>query len=400
MNKNLRSATLLGLGLVLSSCNFGSTGDQIDLREYVSPHGIKYNLAKSDIQDTVALSFAFECGLVCDGAKNYAAGFVATATAKAGGTTSLSVSETYESFRDAGAHFSLSANSDQTYLDISAPSRGIDQATKIANQVLTSPVLPERTMLRLREQMAKQTEENELSADVKAFSAFVNAGVNADSYTQYFSPHAADLRAVGPSQLKPWLKDHLATKDVFVVVMGDIGPDQAGPWIDQVLKDLPEDGALKFPTAGAFKPVGIDFVRVKGDSGAQAVVNFGSLYNRPETLQQWLAGNMLAKIFADGSKSRLFADVREKIGATYGLQLDFKTDAYDPEEWFDRSDHIIFATKSVPIVLFNTGEHRDYHTENDTWDKINYPKMEKIVRLVFLTSVELANSETRPRFTP
>ena len=31
------------------------------------------------------------------------------------------------------------------------------------------------------------------------------------------------------------------------------------------------------------------------------------------------------------------------------------------------------------MVLFNTGEHPDYHTANDTWDRINYPKMEKIV---------------------
>lgn len=90
----------------------------------------------------------------------------------------------------------------------------------------------------------------------------------------------------------------------------------------------------------------------------------------------------------------------ERNNQSIGLQLDFKTDTNDPEEWFDRSDQIIFATKSVPMVLFNTGEHRDYHTENDTWDKINYPKMEEIIRLVFLTSLELANSDTRPRFTP
>ena len=40
------------------------------------------------------------------------------------------------------------------------------------------------------------------------------------------------------------------------------------------------------------------------------------------------------------------------------------------------------------MVLFNTGEHPDYHTANDTWDRINYPKMEKIVRLVYLTARE------------
>jgi hypothetical protein len=83
-----------------------------------------------------------------------------------------------------------------------------------------------------------------------------------------------------------------------------------------------------------------------------------------------------------------------------GLNLDFKTDTVDPESWFARSDHFPFATKSVPMVLFNTGEHPDYHTENDTWDRINYPKMEKIVRLIFLTSLEAANDGRKLEFRP
>jgi len=82
------------------------------------------------------------------------------------------------------------------------------------------------------------------------------------------------------------------------------------------------------------------------------------------------------------------------------LDLDFKTDTSDPEEWFDRSDHFPFAVNSVPMVLFTTGEHADYHTENDTWDKINYPKLEKIARLIFLSSVELANASGKPKFVP
>jgi Zn-dependent M28 family amino/carboxypeptidase len=89
----------------------------------------------------------------------------------------------------------------------------------------------------------------------------------------------------------------------------------------------------------------------------------------------------------------------EKNNTTIGLKLDYKTDNEDRQGWLTRSDHFVFAIKSVPMVLFNTGEHPDYHTENDTWDRINYPKMEKIVRLVFLTSMELANSNLRLKFT-
>ena len=88
----------------------------------------------------------------------------------------------------------------------------------------------------------------------------------------------------------------------------------------------------------------------------------------------------------------------ERQNQKTGLALDYKTDTDDREGWFSRSDHFPFAIKGVPMVLFNTGENPDYHTTNDTWDRINYPKMEKIVRLVYLTARELADAPTRPRF--
>ena len=90
--------------------------------------------------------------------------------------------------------------------------------------------------------------------------------------------------------------------------------------------------------------------------------------------------------------------VVEDENRAIGLRLDYKTDADDREGWFSRSDHYPFAVKGVPIAFFNTGEHPDYHTANDTWDRINYPKMEKIVRLVYLSTRSLANSPSRPRF--
>jgi Peptidase family M28/PA domain len=94
-------------------------------------------------------------------------------------------------------------------------------------------------------------------------------------------------------------------------------------------------------------------------------------------------------------------DLRRVIDAenqTIGLKLDYKTDGNDPEGWFSRSDQYPFAVKHVPMVLFNTGEHPDYHTANDTWDRINYPKIEKITRLIYLSARTLANSASRPKF--
>jgi hypothetical protein len=88
----------------------------------------------------------------------------------------------------------------------------------------------------------------------------------------------------------------------------------------------------------------------------------------------------------------------DRDNAAIGLKLDYKTDADDREDWFARSDHFPFAVAGVPQVLFNTGETPDYHTENDTWDRLNFEKMTKIVRLVYLTAWDVANQEERIPF--
>lgn len=83
-----------------------------------------------------------------------------------------------------------------------------------------------------------------------------------------------------------------------------------------------------------------------------------------------------------------------------GLKLDYKMDVVDPDSLWSRSDHFWFATLHIPQVEFQTGLHPDYHTDHDTWDRINYPKLTKIIRLVFLSTADLANSSKRIPFIP
>jgi hypothetical protein len=83
-----------------------------------------------------------------------------------------------------------------------------------------------------------------------------------------------------------------------------------------------------------------------------------------------------------------------------GLKLDYKMDVVDPDSLWSRSDHFWFATLHIPQVEFQTGLHPDYHTDHDTWDRINYPKLTKIVRLVFLSVDKLANSTGKVAFVP
>jgi len=85
---------------------------------------------------------------------------------------------------------------------------------------------------------------------------------------------------------------------------------------------------------------------------------------------------------------------KEYLNLTYNYRYD---DPKDPNRFFFRSDHYNYARKGIPIVFFFAGEHEDYHRPGDEPQKIDYEKMQKIVRTVFLTMWEIANRPTRPK---
>ena len=95
------------------------------------------------------------------------------------------------------------------------------------------------------------------------------------------------------------------------------------------------------------------------------------------------------------SRSPSLTAAVERANRAFGLTL--KQD-YDNNvsNLIRRSDHWPFIQHGVPGIWFHTGLHPDYHTTSDRPEKINYPKMEKIARLVYQTSWDLANAAERP----
>ncbi|MCM3873495.1 MAG: M20/M25/M40 family metallo-hydrolase, partial [Pyrinomonadaceae bacterium] len=84
---------------------------------------------------------------------------------------------------------------------------------------------------------------------------------------------------------------------------------------------------------------------------------------------------------------------KEYLNLSYNYRYD---DPKDPNRFFFRSDHYNYARKGIPIVFFFDGEHEDYHRPGDEAQKIDYEKMQKVVRTVYLIMWEIANRPTRP----
>lgn len=91
---------------------------------------------------------------------------------------------------------------------------------------------------------------------------------------------------------------------------------------------------------------------------------------------------------------RINEEAGEELNA---VELDYKYNTKDdPNRFYYRSDHYNFVVKGVPSIFYFSGVHEDYHQPTDTVDKIDFEKMEKITKLIFLTAWKLANTDKRP----
>lgn len=91
--------------------------------------------------------------------------------------------------------------------------------------------------------------------------------------------------------------------------------------------------------------------------------------------------------------------IRQENGAV-GLRISDKWDRDGVLNVLWRCDHFPFLLRGVPAVWFFNGFTPDYHTPGDTPEKINYAKMEKIVRLAYHAGHALAARSAWPRFGP
>ena len=100
--------------------------------------------------------------------------------------------------------------------------------------------------------------------------------------------------------------------------------------------------------------------------------------------------NIMAYSYSSG-----LTEIVRASNAAVGLDLKMTYDG-NSSNLLRRSDHWPFLQRGVPALFFHTGLHPDYHLETDTPDRIEYDKMERILKLVYRVSWELANADERP----
>ncbi len=103
-------------------------------------------------------------------------------------------------------------------------------------------------------------------------------------------------------------------------------------------------------------------------------------------------------IIGDDKLSSDMRPISEAANEQTGLDLDYRyNDPNDPNRFYYRSDHYMFAQHKIPIIFYFNGVHEDYHGAGDEPHKISYGLLAKRAQLVFHTAWSIANRDERPK---
>lgn len=86
-------------------------------------------------------------------------------------------------------------------------------------------------------------------------------------------------------------------------------------------------------------------------------------------------------------------EILEILDALSGRALSAAPE-YVPTDYFP-SDHRLFYDKGIPVILFTSGVHRDYHTVRDTPEKLDYGQMALLAEYTAAMTEFIANREGR-----
>ena len=157
----------------------------------------------------------------------------------------------------------------------------------------------------------------------------------------------------------------------------------------------------KFPTVdikNVITQLNIDMIGRSKKPNYQAPCDLNPPPGRKPCNAELSGENEIYVIGSEMMSSTLGAITKQTNDAYLKLVYDYRYDApNDPNRFFFRSDHFNYAQNNIPVVFWFDGEHEDYHGAGDSPDKIDYVKMEKVTRTIFLTLWELTDLKERPK---
>ncbi|RWA76045.1 insulinase family protein [Mesorhizobium sp. M1C.F.Ca.ET.193.01.1.1] len=228
-----------------------------------------------------------------------------------------------EKLKDLQASFVLKSEAEAVVGCVAGPPANIDEIVRLSNQVLTSTDIPAEVLEDVKRLLAAQILEQAEDVDTKAQESFLSALCNPHPYIQALLPEASRIEQISDADIANWIRVNIVLARLRICIVGDLETTSAGQLVDRLFEGLPTGSMVdKLPpvqfVASAKEPI---FLHHGGEP--QAFVGIGGRSAAASRPSDWLAVRMLAHALTGDDKSRLFREIRDTQGVTYGLQYRF-----------------------------------------------------------------------------
>lgn len=295
----------------------------VNLRDLVSPRGVRYWLVEDYAVPLVALDFAFRGGATQDptgqaGAVTLLAGLLDE------GAGDLDDQAFHEALDEKAVELNFHAERDHLSGRMKTLSRHLDRAGELTRLAVNAPRFDDAPTVRVREQLLAQIrhEANEPNSVAgRAWRARVFAG---HPYALPTNGTPETLAAIRRDDLPPLAKRLVTRAALAIAVVGAIDEARAGRLVDQIFADLPAGDGRAAVAAAPF--AGLGDVDVVDLDVPQTTIRFGRPA-LPRADDDYMASAVLVHVLGGGTglSSRLFREVREKRGLAYSVSATIST---------------------------------------------------------------------------
>ena len=306
----------------------------VNVRELVTPRGVRAWLVEDYAVPLVSLEFAFRGGAAQD-----PLGKAGAATLLAGlldeGAGDLEDQAFHQALDEKAIEISFHNERDHLGGRMRTLARHLDRACELLRLCLNAPRIDEAPFERVREQMNAQLRHEASDPGAMASRAWRARVFAGHPYGVPSNGDLESLAAIERGELRGLARELITRGALYVAVVGAIDEARAARLLDEVFADLPASGALKaiapapFDGLGAAETVDLDV--------PQSTIRFG----RPAVPREdpdYIPSVVLAHVLGGGTglSSRLFREVREKRGLAYSVSASLTT--------YDRASYLYGGT--------------------------------------------------------
>ena len=295
----------------------------VNVRELVTPRGVRAWLVEDYAVPLVSLEFAFR-----GGASQDPLGKAGAATMLAGlldeGAGDLDNQAFQQALDEKAIEISFHCERDHIGGRMRTLARHVDRASELLRLCLNAPRFDEAPFERVREQMNAQLRHEANDPASMASRAWRTRVFPGHAYGLPTHGDQESLAAIASGELKALARQLITRGALHIGVVGAIDETRAARLIDDVFADLPASGALTAVSQAPFG--GLGDIEVIDLDVPQSTIRFG----RPAVPREdrdYIAAVVLAHVLGGGTglSSRLFREVREKRGLAYSVSAALST---------------------------------------------------------------------------